>query len=153
MIVYRMQQDGLTTDMSGLSLGSQNTTGRWHCYDPIIYTTESVALAKLELLTHFVSVNNIGVPYNVIQINIPDSISIKNIIPELKPDWKSDQAYTQLLSKEWLVSNESCVLKVPSVHSPTEHNFLINIKHPDFEEISIMTIQKDFFDKRLFKKE
>ena len=42
---------------------------------------------------------------------------------------------SQQVGGEWAWSEESLVLRVPSVVVPMEYNYLINPKHPDFGEL------------------
>lgn len=43
----------------------------------------------------------------------------------------------QQVGDQWGESEASAVLRVPSVVVPAEHNYLINPRHPEFEELEI----------------
>ncbi len=44
---------------------------------------------------------------------------------------------SQQVGDQWIESEASVVLRVPSVVVPAEHNYLINPGHPEFGELEI----------------
>ena len=56
---------------------------------------------------------------------------------------------TQKLGNEWLLSQTSVVLKVPSAIVDREYNYLLNPLHPDFKKIKVLDITAFNFDSRL----
>ena len=55
------------------------------------------------------------------------------------------------IGDEWLRSKASPVLRVPSVITPDDSNFLLDPAHADFAKLSIGTPQDFWFDPRLIK--
>jgi RES domain-containing protein len=69
----------------------------------------------------------------------------------LPSDWRSSPAMpeVQQLGDDWVESNTSAVLRVPSAIVPSESNFLLNPDHLHFGEIGIGQEQPVEFDPRL----
>jgi len=62
-------------------------------------------------------------------------------------------SYPQLqqLGSEWYQSNKSLILKVPSAVIPMEYNYIINTRHPDFQNnVTLVRTEDYFWDERLF---
>ena len=149
MIVYRLSSEMHKDDLSGT--GAKLLGGRWNSRGTaVVYTTENISLAVLEILVR-ADAENIPLNYYLLKINIPDdheaAVIAKN---KLKADWKEDLNLTQWLGTEFIKNGRSLLLKVPSSIVDEEHNFIINPKHPDFKKIRIAAAKKFRFDKRLF---
>ena len=52
------------------------------------------------------------------------------------------------MGSAWYRSNETLLLKVPSAVVPTEHNYVINARHPDFAQVQIKTREPFAYDYR-----
>ena len=70
---------------------------------------------------------------------------------DLPADWKRGRppSSTKRIGDLWIASNESVVLKVPSVIVAGESNYLINPNHPDFGNVLIGEPEAFRFDRRL----
>lgn len=120
----------------------------------VVYCTESLSLAMLEIFVHMPyskykdKINDL---YRFIPCTFDDAYVKILEIKDLPSDWNSYPApfSTRELGKKWIESEESLILKVPSVISPVECNFLINPKHPDFSNLIIDAAQEIKFDERL----
>lgn len=128
MQVYRLTRKPYA-DLTGA--GGLQATGRWHGQvAPIVYASQSRALALLEVLVH------LDVPCQA----LPDDYVFQVI------DAPSDRIETVTLSDlesggraadpasfgfAWLQSGRSALLRVPSVLIPRESNILLNPAHPD----------------------
>lgn len=150
MKVYRLGNPKYINDLTGK--GASVGGGRWN--EPgqfVLYTAETAALAILEVLSHISSIKT-EVPYQLVEINAEGSIlDYTEISPELPLNWASAEAgllVTRSIGNEWLSSGISPILKVPSVHSPVESNFLINPNHPELK-IKIEKTHWYLYDKRL----
>ena len=152
MIVYRLATETYKTDLSGN--GAKLFGGRWNSVGiPVIYTTENISLAVLEILVR-ADLYTIPLTYHLINIEIPESIQPLIITSaKLKTVWKDDIGYTQWMGDEFMKSNDSLFLKVPSAVVDQENNFILNPKHADFKKVKIVAIKKIMFDKRLFLKD
>lgn len=119
---------------------------------PLIYTSWSRSLSILEVLAQVVSYEDL-----LDYVAIPVTFSGRHVkaleIHDLPPDWRRLPASnsTRALGMEWIASQSSLVLRVPSVILPDEHNYLINPTHPDFAQLEVGDQQDLDFDPRLLK--
>lgn len=119
----------------------------------MLYTSSSIALASLENLVHR-SGEGLNHNFKTIEIYIPPELSIKEVFTtELSANWFEYKNYsmTQKIGDDWIDSLTSLVLKIPSAIIKKEHNYLINPRHPDFNQIKIVNIEDFDFDPRLVK--
>jgi RES domain-containing protein len=131
--------------------GGLYTPSRWMPQGfRVVYTAETLALATLEVFVHTES-NKI--PLIAIRASLPQTMAIEAVEMNMLPaNWHQPTAYSALqkLGKNWLLSNRTPILKVPSVIVPVEFNYLLNPQHPDYEitQVSSMRFQ---FDNRMWK--
>jgi len=115
-----------------------------------VYTAESLALASLEVFLHTES-NRI--PLIAIRALLPEDIAIETVtLGSLPADWQQEAAYPVLqnIGKQWLLSNRTPILKVPSAIIPVECNYILNPQHPDLK----LTLEPPLefkFDSRMWK--
>jgi RES domain-containing protein len=151
MIVYRLSKSKYANDLSGR--GSELVGGRWNSKGvPVVYTSESRALATTEIAVH-TSLANIPTDYCIVSIYIPDS-SI--MIPELKDlpvDWNDvpPKVASQKYGDQFTYDNNFLVLKVPSAVILGDFNYIINPRHKSISLVEIIETSPFPFDKRLFK--
>jgi RES domain-containing protein len=115
-----------------------------------VYTAESLALASLEVFVHTESDK---IPLIAIRAFIPEEVAIEEIkIADLPSNWQSIEAYAQLqkIGKDWLLSQRTPVLKVPSAIVPIESNYILNPAHTDLKIMLDPPIQFQF-DHRMWK--
>jgi RES domain-containing protein len=149
MIVHRICNSNYKDDISGN--GAMLFGARWNSKGiPMLYTTEHISLAALEMLVH---INFAEVPgsFHVLSIFVPDNANIAALeYNKLKATWTTDFGYSAYIGDEFIKSKESLCLKVPSAVVNEENNFLINPMHKDFKKIRITEARKFEFDNRLF---
>jgi RES domain-containing protein len=112
--------------------GGLHGAGRWHSRGSlVVYASQSIALAYLEILAHFASDDPV-IDLLLFEIEIPDSLV--RTLAQAPRGWDSRPAspISQKLGDEWLRSKESAALRVPSVIVSSEWNVLINPSHPAF---------------------
>lgn len=124
-------------DTSFSGEGAKRYGGRFNSTGvPVVYTAESIALATLELLvrvnqrTHLNRYVRISVRFSRDHVTEPSSL----------PEGWDAHPYgpaSQAVGDEWALSQQSLVLKVPSVVEPMESNYLINPLHPDYDALEI----------------
>lgn len=117
--------------------GARLYGGRWNSKGTaIIYASESVSLAALEMLVHLQSPRHLA-SYLVARLSFDDSLVERIDAGRLPKDWRSYPAprALQTLGDRWLSGRSSAVLQVPSAIVEGEHNFLLNPAHPDFSTI------------------
>jgi RES domain-containing protein len=131
--------------------GARKSGGRWTGRGyRAAYTSESLALATLEIIVHGVTHETLR-HFVVFYAMVPKKLIQEISLDQLPPNWREDPppAELQAIGNQWLDQKSSCVLKVPSAIIPVEYNFVINPDHPDFQKIEIGTPENWSFDRRL----
>jgi RES domain-containing protein len=121
-------------DLSGA--GAAAYPGRWNDgQQAVVYSAQSIALAVLETAAH---IDDAGLPLNrfVVEIDVPDTVWAareQRAASTLPPTWAAVPAgrASVQIGAEWLRSQRSALLLVPSVIVPEEWVALINPQHPD----------------------
>jgi RES domain-containing protein len=138
----------IDTVFSGV--GGLYASGRWHPQGyKIFYTSESLALASLEVFVHSETTD---IPLACVSAIIPDRTPILEVT-DLPVNWQDVSAYPALqkIGLNWLKAMNYPVLKVPSAIIPVEYNYLINPEHPDLK-LQIEQVLTFQFDSRMWKK-
>jgi RES domain-containing protein len=133
--------------------GAADYAGRWNLPGTrMAYTSESQALAALELLVHLNP--PVFFKYKAIRIQFDESLVERLSPEELPAEWQAEppSLLTQRLGSRWASGARSVALAVPSAIIPEEVNFLINPLHPDFSRIKIEPAVDFAFDARLISK-
>jgi RES domain-containing protein len=132
--------------------GGLITAGRWHTPRRlIVYTSESLALASLEVLVHC-DLDLMPGDFIAIEILIPSATKIVTLTQsDLPRNWRRHPAPLTLarLGNRWLDEGRTAILRVPSALVPTESNYLLNPLHPAFREFEVSRRLKFAFDERL----
>lgn len=131
--------------------GGLIVAGRWHTPRRlIIYASESLALAGLEVLVHS-DVDLLPSDLVAIEVDVPAKVKIGEIkVNDLPRSWRKHPGPRRLqeLGNEWLDQGRAAVLRVPSALVPTENNFLVNPSHPAFSELRVVRRFEFSFDER-----
>ncbi|WP_013320271.1 RES family NAD+ phosphorylase [Gloeothece verrucosa] len=151
--VWRIsKQKYAATAFSGI--GAKLVGGRWNSKgSSIVYTSATLSLAALETFVHM-AIEDAGNLFVAIKADIPDDVSIKLVAEQTLPsNWRDIPAPKILasLGDDWFTSQETAVLKVPSVIIPVEYNYLLNPLHPDFAKITIYPEELFILDPRMWK--
>lgn len=132
--------------------GGLFASGRWHTPRRlVIYASESLALASLEILVHC-DIDLVPTDLIAIEINIPATVNLAKFSPSALPRiWRRHPGPPSLqrLGNAWLDGATTCVLRVPSAIIPTESNFLLNPSHPDIRKIRVVRRSDFRLDRRL----
>lgn len=128
--------------------GARLWGGRWNSIgEPVVYTSDSLALAALEVLVHLPRIERQkgSLPaYLAVGMDIPDHLIHD---PGHPPSIPSEE--TQVLGDAWLRSISSLALFVPSRVIPLERNVLLNPRHPAMADVQIALTEPFVFDDRL----
>lgn len=126
--------------------------GRWNSPGrKVIYAASTYAGAMLERMTIFSS--RMPRPQASIAIAIPDEVSRIAVEPADVPDWAAqDPIASRAYGDEWLDTNRTCILIVPSVVVRAESNIVINQEHPEFRLITASDPEPVIWDRRLFRR-
>ena len=134
--------------------GGLFTSGRWHTKGRrVVYASESLALAALEVLVH---ADRPVLPADLVQveIDVPDTLKISRVeIKALPRNWQSypAPAALQRLGDAWLAAGSTAVLWVPSAVIPEESNLILNPEHREARKIRIVTTRGFTWDSRLHR--
>jgi RES domain-containing protein len=135
--------------------GGLAVSGRWHSAPRlVIYASESLSLASLEVLVH---ADFDLLPKDLVAIELEVSPSMKVSAlgrGKLPRNWRHYPAPAALrrMGNAWFDAGGSCVLRVPSVVIPSESNFVLNARHEDVRAIRVVSKTDFDFDPRLVKK-
>ena len=134
--------------------GAKKYGGRWNSLGhPCVYLAGSESLAILEILAH-TNTSAIIASYSLFSIEIDDQHITELANSSLPSDWQDYPAppSTALIGDQWLASNQSPILSLPSTIVVRERNYLLNVKHPASPSIVSATIEMPFaLDPRLSK--
>jgi RES domain-containing protein len=147
MIVFRISNELFKEDISGN--GAAINGSRWNSNGiRMLYTSEYISLAILESLVHL-RVIDIPEKQYLLQIELPDEDFLEIKQSKIKDDWRQHIAYTRYMGDQFILANQSLILKVPSAVVTQEHNFLINPLHTGFKKVKVMKTELLELDKRL----
>lgn len=150
MHVYRISKSRYIKDLTGS--GARLNGGRWNPKGiNMIYTSSTKALATVEFLVH-IPISIIPKNLSIATIEISDN-EIPGELKKLPNNWRQYPAPPKLqdMGREWISSNRSLLLRVPSAVVDDEFNILINPNHPNMRNVKIIKIQLYFFNERLVK--
>lgn len=132
--------------------GGLEADGRWHTAGRlIVYLASSEALAVLEVRVHLGSIAP-KEPYVLLTVELPGGL-VRELPRQRWPKrWDAVPfvAATQTLGDRWLASGEGAALRVPSVHSGSDFNVLLNPAHAEASRAQIIGRTRYEFDTRLF---
>lgn len=134
--------------------GARRYGGRWNSKGvAVVYVAQSQSLAALEMLAHLDSANLLRY-YVAIPVSFDSRLVTEVGVSSLPKNWKNYPAPGSLraIGDAWVSSGKSAVLRVPSVLVPSESNFLLNPRHPEYENLVIGEPLRFSFDPRLFRR-
>jgi RES domain-containing protein len=132
--------------------GARVAGGRWNFPgESAVYASASLALAAIETFVHL-GEDGLHIRFVWFEIEIPDSLALRRC---LRPPrgWRAEPPGTPSMryGSEWLRSGRSAVLEVPSAIVPSEKNYVLNPRHPQFKELRIGRPRPFSFDPRMWK--
>ncbi len=120
----------------------------------LVYTAEHVSLAILEYFVHIDSDDPPG-DLVLVRAEVPDSVS-RISLPrrQLPRTWRTTPAPPDLaeIGNDFVARRASAILIVPSALAPTEANWLINPRHPEFGKIRTKRPEAFHYDPRFFRR-
>lgn len=131
--------------------GARLHGGRWNSPGrAVVYASESRALATLEVLTGLQSIA-VAPAYVLMGVTFDEGWVSALDAEDLPEGWNRfpPTPASQHLGDDWLATERSAVLRVPSVIVPGEFNYLLNPTHPDFAAIKIGAPEELTLDPRL----
>lgn len=131
--------------------GAKKWGGRWNSIGmPAIYAGLAVSTALLETLVHL-DPDDFPEDFTLITYELPDDITKETIALESFPeDWRSSRSdpWFKRTGDQWLSAGKSLLLIAPSVIVPSEHNAIINPRHPEMDKLRIQSLDPFPLDPR-----
>lgn len=147
MILWRISNHA---DLRGL--GGVFRSGRWHHAGvPVVYLSESPALALLEVIANFdLAPTEFPDNYQLLEVDCGSvaALSLDDDGP-LPEEWTGHRALTRRIGSEWLASGVSALLRVPSAVVARSWNYLLNPLHADAASVIVRSSSRHPFDRRL----
>ena len=135
-------------DLSGQ--GGLLAEGRWHSMGkPIVYSAESPAGALIEVLVHL---RRELLPTHIQLIELEIAVDLASEAVDaaaLPPDWMAVPVISRAAGDQWLTSNRTLMLRVPSAILPDTWNVLLNPAHSGARYVRIARTTKVPLDPRL----
>jgi RES domain-containing protein len=131
--------------------GARAEGGRWNSPGTaMVYTSQSAALAALEMLVHLGRPPALGA-YVLIPCRFDDRLVVRLDRKGLPKNWRSYPAPSELqvIGDKWVRSAASPVLEVPSAVIETDSNYLLSPSHADFRSVRVAHPEPFEFDLRL----
>ncbi|HKS21931.1 MAG TPA: RES family NAD+ phosphorylase [Thermoanaerobaculia bacterium] len=131
--------------------GAREFGGRWSSPGYwVVHTSEHVSLAILEVLANAFRPKLLP-NFVLASCTFDESLVTHVEIEELPLNWRDPRPPVELrdFGDEWIRSERSAVLSVPSVIVDHERNYLLNPAHEDFRRIKLSTPELFRFDPRL----
>ena len=128
--------------------------GRWSSPGTrLAYTAEHLSLAIVE---YFVHVDPEDPPKDLVLVTaeIPDSVSRTSVSQRRLPaNWREMPPPPELaaIGDRFAGERRAAILIVPSALAPSESNWLINPRHPDYRKIRIQSPESFSDDARFFQ--
>jgi RES domain-containing protein len=149
-ILWRLSP-GYHADKALSGDGSYRRGGRWS--PPgirVVYCADSRSLALVEVLANIRRPSLIrDQQWVLIRLDVPENLIER---PTRVPETWRETPYTtapQAFGAEWVQSQRSVALRVPSVVVPGEFNYLLNPAHPQFAKVKVGKPEPFPFDPRL----
>jgi RES domain-containing protein len=131
--------------------GARRYGGRWNTPGtPVVYLSDSRALAMLEVLAGLRSVAPLPA-FAVVPAVFDASLVLRLENESLPAEWRQSPPHpvAQRIGDAWVGQGNSAILRVPSVIVPEEYNYLLNPAHPEFHRIRLGEPQEVRIDPRL----
>ena len=132
--------------------GARLYGGRWNSKGKAcVYLAGSASLAMLEVMVHLDDYQLLE-HYTLLEVMLPKSALMSLSTESLPKDWAVEPApaSTAEIGDNWLESQSSLALAVPSAVVPRERNYLINPEHARFQALIDSAAEIAFTpDKRL----
>jgi RES domain-containing protein len=131
--------------------GARIFEGRWNSAGlRVVYCSENLALAALEILVHTQPVMILA-KFHAFRAAWDESLMTTMDLKKLPKGWNAQPpgAISKNIGDEWIRSERSAVLALPSIVVPLERTFLLNPKHRDFAKIKIKDAGGFALDSRL----
>jgi RES domain-containing protein len=149
MFLWRISNHATLDGRGGLL-----ASARWHTQGrPIVYLAETPSGALTEVLVHL-ELDPADLPdsYRLLKAEVPDTLAIRKLkATELPENWKEHLVVTRTIGDEWLLQEETALLRVPSAIVPETFNVLLNPLHSEAKQVRVLWHRDYPWDQRLFE--
>jgi len=150
LTAWRIAKERFASKMFGGD-GARVYGGRWN--SPrywVVYTSATASLAVLEVLANADSPDLLS-SYVIASCTFDESLVTSVDVDDIPIDWREPKPprELQMIGDEWIRSERSAVLSVPSAIIEHERNYLLNPVHADFKHIKLSSPKPFVFDLRL----
>lgn len=136
------------TAMSGE--GAFRYGGRWNSPGfRAVYLAETVALAALEIVAH---AGSVAERYVAFEVEVPPRLVVSVPWGSAPPDWQRRSLWCRATGDDWLTSQSSVGIRVPSAvlgHEIPDRNVVVNMAHPKSTQITVLRSVDLWLDERL----
>ncbi|PLC49578.1 hypothetical protein CR159_11615 [Pollutimonas subterranea] len=156
MQLFRICPEQYIENYSGLG-ASYRDGARWNKAGiPVLYFALTPAVALLEMGNYLPSPRLVPKSYRLGIYELPDSALCESLDRDQLPDDWPQYPYpesTQSIGTEWLKKCGALVLRVPSAAVPAglEQIAVVNPRHPDCRQLTLVDIKTDLYNKRIFQ--
>ena len=150
--VFRLAKKQYITNRDGK--GAHVKGGRWNSKGlRMIYASELRSLAFCEFFANY-NISTFGNNIYSIEIKIPVGVGIDFIKEKDLPRGWEKPFFSECagIGDKWILSNSSCVLKIPSAIIKEEFNYLLNPLHSDFSKLAFCNPVKFSPNQRILDK-
>lgn len=152
MVFYRFGLKKFIFDLSGQ--GAKIYGGRWNSVgNAMLYTSCTPSLSMLEFACNASGIAKTN-QTSLLTLKLEAKVRIETLtINDLPDNWQQVPAPDSLkmIGNNWIKSNKTLALKVPSAIMPLEYNLLINPLHKDFSKLVIENVVDMNIDNRILK--
>lgn len=151
MILWRISNYATLDGIGGLK-----ASGRWHSRGRrVVYCARSPSAALLEMLAHLdLEIADLPAHFVLLKIRTPTATRAERVSSHrLGEQWRENRTVTQAIGDEWLRSNRTALLDVPSALVPETRQALINPAHPDAARFTIISVGRHELDSRLVRQD
>ena len=117
----------------------------------MLYMSGNRALALAEYWVH-VHPSDLPTDVCVVEIEVPNTARIISIpLSSLPENWRAGPPLKSLqqTGDQWVLNEQSLILKVPSTVMPLESYYILNPAHQDMTAVSVISITDYLWDWRM----
>jgi RES domain-containing protein len=152
MLIYRFGLKNYILDLTGQ--GAKIYGGRWNSVgNAMLYCAYSPSLCLLEFACNASGIAKTN-QTSLLTLKLETKVKIETLTTNGLPDnWQQVPSPDSLkmIGNNWIKSNKTLALKVPSAIMPLEYNLLINPLHKDFSKLVIENVVDMNIDRRILK--
>jgi RES domain-containing protein len=152
MEVFRLSREQYAGNLSGM--GAALRGARWNSVGvELLYTAANCSLAMAEVAVHL-TLATLPPDFRMVTLEVSDDVPVLQLeTSDLPANWNvfPHVRITQAVGDKFVWEGKYGVLRIPSVVTKGDYNYLINPYHADFQRIRIVSTEPFPFDKRIIE--